>query len=344
MLKDDYGDPLKDIQRNLINFMLSSEIAPEDGAVLSWINAANTGYIYPEVMGYYLSLFSYLFGSRKWNVLQQRAQVVSLRLHRFIHPNGGIGREQDLYAFDTGIAINGFLAMQNFCQIKLNLDMLTRMTNFLYLSLKNRQIMMSLGVQTTEVPRKWSTQFGASMLKTCIALHKIAKLGHKPHLHALIDDVVYELTNTCFHGGTFYPYLGESSIYTHAHCYALEGLLYLHHQGYSGFRSLLRAGADQLKCWQNQDGSLFNWYNNPSVHPLKVSDATAQAIRIWLAIDRVFYAPQIQRGFDFLISLIAPGMGLYYSTRHQDINSWSTIFVIQAIEWYIGGIEIEYII
>ena len=171
-----------------------------------------------------------------------------------------------------------------------------------------------------------------------IALDLLAAEMDEPRYRSLALEIAHDVVAACFSDGAFRIIPEDTSVYTHPHCYALEGLLYLRTRGYLDTTELLRAGADRLAAWQNADGSQFNWNNVfPSRERLKVGDATAQAVRLWLAVDRNAYGYQIEKGLGFLTSLVSPLGGLYYCEGSHDVNSITTIFAAQALEWYRYG-------
>ncbi len=122
---------------------------------------------------------------------------------------------------------------------------------------------------------------------------------------------------------------GADEIYTHAHCYALEGLSFLTSHGYP-FKDEISEGADWLALHQNDDGSVFNWYKaKPEREKLKVADATVQSLRVWLLTDRKKYAHNIGKAYQFINSVIKDG-GLPYHSSSEDINAWATMFLLET--------------
>jgi hypothetical protein len=63
------------------------------------------------------------------------------------------------------------------------------------------------------------------------------------------------------------------------------------------------------------------------------SDATAQAVRLWLLRDRRRYGEAISRALGFLAACQSPDGGLRYSPGSDDLCSWSTMFALQAVAW-----------
>ena len=82
---------------------------------------------------------------------------------------------------------------------------------------------------------------------------------------------------------------------SHAHCYANEGLLFAYHElGTERYlESVWKAGEWLLRI-QNRDGSINMEYKRrwwrmgrrmtEKIFPRRVTDATAQAMRIWLIL------------------------------------------------------------
>jgi hypothetical protein len=144
-----------------------------------------------------------------------------------------------------------------------------------------------------------------------------------------IKDPIQDLIQLRYRDGLFHLDDERNSVYVHAHCYALEGLLALQEPA---FRPLLEESADRLARMQSPKGGMPK--HRPSEdRPELASDATAQAIRIWQCLDPARYETGISRGFDFLESMADPEGGIRYSSRSSHLNSWTTIFTIQALLW-----------
>ncbi len=334
----------EELQSKLIRFITSSSIINASGHVYSWSNLNHPGFIYPEVMGLYLTLMSQLALYRSDPCITECAHTVAKGLQELVPASGGIGKNGKLYLFDTCMALNGLLTYKAHLNSHVDPAVLARMAHFIVKMTQQRLVLIADDGSVPEVPLHWSTVFGASMLKTVIALDALALNTGEERYCSLAVEVANEVVRECLSDGTFHVFSGTNTVYCHAHCYALEGLLHLHKRRYCDTLTILRAGADRLQNWQNSDGSLFNWYNTPRQERYKVGDATAQAIRIWLAVDRDTYLPAIKQGFTFLDSLRSPELGLYYCDGSEDVNSWVSIFAIQAIEWYLNGVQADQLV
>ena len=107
------------IQNKIKSWLLNSDICNSSGGVYSWINPAHTGYIYPEIMGYYLSFLTQLY--EKEIDLNNKNFFIGKTIKHINYLNqlleaGGIGREQILYTFDTGICLTGLLRVKKIYQ------------------------------------------------------------------------------------------------------------------------------------------------------------------------------------------------------------------------------------
>ena len=325
----------------VVAFLSSPPIVDTSGNVYSWINPAHPGYVYPEGMGLYLTLLSRLAADRADLALVEVTHRVAARLQAIVHPSGGIGLRGLLYPFDTCMAVTGLLTYQTCLNGPVNPGILAGMAHFIVDMAERRLTVVDEDGGVPDVPPHWSTVFGASMLKEVIALDNLAQETGEERYRVLAREISDEVVAGCYDDGAFRAFPGSGETYTHPHCYALEGLLHLRARGYRDTTSLLRAGADRLRAWQDEDGGLYNWYDAPGRARSKVGDATSQAVRVWLAVDSDAYAEQIARGLSFLAGLVSPRGGLYYAAGSADVNAITSIFAAQAMEWYMYGVRAD---
>lgn len=335
---------LEEIQNRVIGFLASPAITNGDGCIYSWVNPDHPGFVYPESMGLYLRLMSYLAKERKDPALTGRAHAIAASLQRLIPPLGGVGMEGKLYLFDTCMAVAGLSAYRRLLGGRVDAEVLARMARFVKESTVKRVTFVNDDGSAAPMKHHWSTIFGTHQLKTVIALDCLADDLGDASFRDLARGVMDEMAPACFKEGAFRIGPADTVVYTHAHCYSLEGLLYMRERGYADTSSYLRAGADRLAAWQNEDGSVYNWYEDESRNRLKVGDASAQAVRIWLAVDPAAYRASIDRGLAFLGSLKTPEGGLVYCTGSRDVNSVTSIFATQAMEWALRGARPEWLV
>ena len=155
------------------------------------------------------------------------------------------------------------------------------------------------------------------------------------------ENLVEDLINKTFKKDHFSINGARDWTYTHPHCYATEGLCFLESNGYKKYSEVTKKSAEWLSNVQNDDGSVDNWYYNDHVDKEKNGDATAQAARIWLFKDRIKYKDNIDKALSFLQSLQSPEGGLYYNPGSKDVNSWVSMFTLQALHWNIND-EVDF--
>ena len=63
------------------------------------------------------------------------------------------------------------------------------------------------------------------------------------------------------------------------------------------------------------------------------TDATAQAIRLWLCLDAERFAAPIARARAFLARAQSESGGIAYAQGSADRNSWCSAFALQAEVW-----------
>ena len=354
--------PVINLHRELTSFLAESNIVDSRGNVYSWVNPRNPGFVYPEIMGLYLNLSSQLVSSKTESSvgnqvliptrtkvdrlisrstdrqLERRSHAIAQRLQKLVPLSGGLGKQGKIYVFDNCMAISGLLAYKKHLGGYVDDRVLSRMADFVVKLLERRQIYLPENGEELKPQAHWSNIFGASMLKNTIALSGLAEETRDSAYSQLASEIAEEVVDSCFERGYFRSFPKTNSVYTHAHCYALEGLLHLQTRGNRRFQNIIEAGVEQLKIWQNDDGSLYNWYNDTSRTRLKVADATSQAIRLWLAISPELYQDNIQRGWQFLAKIQSPQTGLHYHSDSKDRNSWASIFALQAMDWSLNKV------
>jgi len=142
-------------------------------------------------------------------------------------------------------------------------------------------------------------------------------------------------------------------VVSHPHCYATEGLLYAHFTlGTERYLESARRAGEWLLSVQNRDGSINiaykrRWWRmgrriTEKFRPQRVTDATAQAIRIWLILyhldgdrrflDACYRAGGVVRRMQCTSSSDRNAVGgFYFSPGHPIMFTWCTMFAIHAL-------------
>ncbi|MGB1276188.1 MAG: hypothetical protein ACPG77_10600 [Nannocystaceae bacterium] len=321
-----YLEPRPDVA-GMLQWLQHTATHP-DGRVDSWVNAKHPGYAYPEAAGLLLTLLAATPGSS----LPLR-QTIAERLIADISPTGALGRGNHGYAFDTAIALHGLHAHVR-TGGEVDPNTLTKLYNFVATCITQR----CAGEAFATLETRWSTSWSCHLLKMALALE--AHAGHRAG--PLIEQLFATLLPLA-HNGRFVTHRGSDHSYVHASCYALEGLLHLQICGRTQVTSHLQAGLQWLAAIQADNGSLPAWHNGHRGWGLRPADIVAQSVRLWSTVDREGFATPIARGLRYLAGLQTPSGGLRYHPGSDDVNTWSTIFAVQAVDWARHGPDLSHL-
>jgi hypothetical protein len=313
----------------MLGWLVSPSVVNADGRVMSWSNPQHAGYPYPEIAGYLLSLLA-LEGESTLDIRDRIAR----RLVSDISPAGGVGRDGADYVFDSAMALAGLIAHESAGGVLSDDRSIDRLFDFVTLNLTARQA--GTGLSTTD-PDHWSVSYGCHLLKAVIALYAYDERRPRSTTSALVDRLVAELTGL-YDNGRFRANASSLVTYLHSCCYAVEGLLVVQGRRQGEYRDLIRGSARWLAETQTSEGGLRAFHDGRDAFGTLHTDATAQAVRIWSLVDAKAYQEQIDRGLGFLAEMRTPVGGLRYEPGSDDVNTWATIFGLQAVQWsYEGG-------
>lgn len=303
---------------DLMAWLTSDRVIAPDGGVWSWSNPDHRGYRYPEIAGLLLNLLA----QRDCDPDARRRIVAGLAADT--SPDGGVGRAGICYTFDTAMSLSGLLRERR----SHDPELAARQFSFLRRELRARRASTPAAPPTGH----WSTSYGCHLLKTVLAL-----TAYRAATGEDVDDLVDQLTSDLIPlavDGRYRIHADTAVTYLHAHCYAIEGLLALSVAAPTlSVHREIEAGAQWLTRAQDIRGGLRAWHDGVSSSGELRADATAQAVRIWSLVDRNAFAEPIADALGFLARLGTAAGGIRYHPDSADINSWSTIFAVQAIEW-----------
>lgn len=323
-------------------WLFGSGVCDDRGRVQSWLNPEKPGYVYPEIMGYYASLCAERAHALADSAWLERGQLVGKAVVASLSPAGGLGRAGIDYTFDTGIGLCGLARLDRVAGRADFIGAIARMRDFLGQSL-GQHVVAWKDAKAFVDDTSWSMSFGASALKTAIALDLAATSLGDPSARELGKRITREVVDTCFRRGSFQINAKRDWVYAHAHCYAVEGLIALSSRGLADASSIAPA-ALWLAQEQNADGSITNWHRRPEVEIAHQGDATSQAVRIWTFVDRGSYGQNIARALEFLAGLQTASGGLRYNAASEDVNAWVSMFAAQACSWVEGTPQPEWLL
>jgi hypothetical protein len=331
-------EELKLFTHQMVNWLSNSEICSEDGAVYSWTSSDKPGYIYFEIIGYYVKTFSYLY--LLYNEPKYLAKAITSAdyLSKNLNKDGSVGREKFKYVFDTAICFSGLIALSKVSELSdSHKNAMKKMIEFVYNSLQKKELVYNEQGLAVFDKTRWSLSYGSLLIKNTMALIEAAEYFNDEKYKVLAESLTNEIMGA-FKENHFTINKEQDYVYTHPHCYATEGLIFLTSKGYSQYNEPIQLSAEWLAKQQNKDGSLYNWHFKENVELEKQGDATSQAIRIWLFADSEKYKENIVLGTSFLRKLQHQSEGLVYNMKlsgetSSDVNSWVTMFALQSVLW-----------
>ncbi len=300
----------------MADWLVDEAVVRRSGQVLSWVNPDHPGYPYPEIGGLWL----------RWAKLRGVVPELRARVSAWLRAaldDDCVGRDGVRYTFDAGVVLAG-------------LDAEEGGTSAHWQRLVDR---IASGTATLPpLDARWSTRVGPHFLKLASGALRAARPATVDVAAALATIDVRMGA-----GGRIFT-SPDDSTYAHAHAYAVEGLLALAHDESplpSARKRRYAAAAQQGAHWlvtvQRPSGGIPASYEDgeEGVGPSR-SDATAQAIRIWLLTDPDRFRPAIERALAFLRNVTHDCGGVRYDDTCDDLNTWATIFAEQALSWAEG--------
>jgi nucleoside-diphosphate-sugar epimerase len=315
----------------MLAWLTSEEVVSEDGGVVSWVNQDHPGHRYPEVAGLLLSLLA----GEGPACAEVRDRIVR-GLAADLSAAGGLGKEGRDYAFDTAMVLDGLLRHEASGGRPADSGLARRLFGFLVRCLSVQSaIDPATGAQAGAT--RWSLSYGCHLLKIANPVLTYHEQEPDRRCPGLVDSLLGTLL-PLYERGRFRTHDGSDATYLHAHCYAVEGLLGLEARGAAKVASLIVGAADWLAKVQAPNGGFRAWHDGTDAIGEFRTDATAQAVRVWACVDCKAFAGPIARALEFLNGMQVTGGGLRYGPGIDDVNTWATLFAVQAACWaHTGG-------
>ena len=295
----------RDAEAQHLAWLVAGPARDRDGGVRSWANPERPGFPYLEAAGLLLSLHAEAI-ARGLDARSLRADGDTIAAWLTARLQGGVVLHRGaLYAFDTAIVVAALDRWRRVAPGGLDLAVpIAQGREFLAESLRTRR-----GQRGAAMDGHWSRAFGPHLLKLAIALED----------DALLDEARAHLVRTCWDGHRFRVHANADGWYAHAHAYALEGLLAMRARGIAIDLSLVDSGLATLR-------SAVQDLDTPT-------DVAAQLVRLGLLRG---WSPEdegLQVAWARLRDRGQPGGGVIYRPGAEDVNTWATIFTVQALRW-----------
>ncbi len=321
--------------------------------------------VYTEITGYAVSLLTFLLRSKDEPHLRHAAREAAEYLLRIQAPGGAYPDQphpadptmsKRLYTFDTGVCIVGMVRLAREAREKRYLESAIAAGRWL-LSMQRPDgsfCAMQLEDGSDQDPGGFFGDGSCIHAKNAIALLELhAMTGGEELRDAAIKACQHTLTLQAS-DGAFWSTSEKRCVFTHAHCYACEGLLFAGSLlGEDRFTAAARRGVKWLESNQQPDGGWLSHYKMSAWSPRgmidaiwrpKPSDAAAQAARLFCLIDRD-HEVHLHAALRFLAQCQDFEGGFFYRKTRFGFSpllySWCAQFAIQALAWRSGPAAVE---
>ncbi|PLJ78181.1 hypothetical protein [Infirmifilum sp. SLHALR2] len=252
------------------------------------------------------------------------------------------------YSFDNGVVAKAFFDAYRALNSKKYLDHGLRISEWLVSAMQRSDGGFAAAYDYGEKGfidfNTWYGNGGCLHGKLAIPLLTAWKLSGDDRFRDSAEKLLAWLLKLQMDNGAFRAREDTNYVFHHTHCYALEGFLYAWHElGDDRYLDVAVRGAKWLARIQHRSGGLPDLYPYPIFVRRLVTDATAQAIRIWLILHKItgneFWLMHAEKGLGFLKSIMfrrarahgaLPAHVWYplYSARRT--HTWSMMFAAQA--------------
>lgn len=336
--------PITENLQKHINWLISGPVRLSDGMLAAWTDNGTPSYAYEESTGYLISLLCRLNKFTGNKVYREEAERAVIALTNSIGDKKGAGRDDVTYLFDTAVclrAIECFLSAFDKSADEMTTEV-KKLASDLAATAMNMLRTKSAtagnsGVNASDI---WSAQFNIHLIK---ALEHLAPWIASVDDKKIVFDAVEQLASEKYQGGFFHVDDACSDIYVHPNCYAIEGLLGLDARYDSKWTSKIGEASEALAHIQLENGGIPCRIPEPKGDQ-PASDSTAQAIRIWQCVAPEVFGENIRSGIRFLMANQAENGGIRYCPGSSHINSWTTIFTVQALLWENTGGNAKWLI
>ena len=326
-------------------WFLQSPIASEDGRYVSFYPG---GPVYGEITAYAISLACIWYRRARDRRYLERARRSAEYLLEVSRPGVRGPTDQRIYVFDTGILASGLLDLFATTRDASYLAEAKRRLDWLLAQFDGASLPATVPEATAPGRGRGGGRRGWP-LRRSIHLGKVALpflKGWRATQREEYRDAARRLFAWALPfqtpDGRFRISEADGATMTHAHCYVTEAMLYGAWGGGgtlqdAGLREATERAANWLAQVQNADGSFYMWYGRRGPLRTKVSDATAQALRIWRIMG--LHQDGAKRAEAYLQSVATQDGGLPnhviqlgpFHWRQRRVYSWPTFFWHHAL-------------
>lgn len=342
------------------NWIFNSGIQSKEGGFHAWfdLDKKEFSFLYPEITGY--GITTLLFLNRIFSdtiFVESAKKAADWIINCAMHANGGIKtrlykdnvtsdpsysfKEENIYSFDTGIVLYGIANLYKITKENKYIDASIKIANFLIHKVQDKEgwflpIYNGKSGLTKERFDKWSNQRGSFHTKIALGLVCLYEITQNECYRNSVEKICRNALLKQDKSGRFITNYSDNTTHLHPHCYSIEGLLYT---GVSlNIPEFIEASQNAVKwMFEQVHEHGLNEIYRPSTkdfNDLQRADILAQAMRLGLILN---YREKIESFKNALLSYQYLGAesgqygGFFYTKGSRHINSWCTMFSLQAL-------------
>src|SRR3989339_8167 len=348
---------------SIADWMTSSGIQSPDGGVYAWydVETGKHSYLYSEITGYAVTAFLYLHKLyNRIEYVERAEKAAEWVIKNALSDCGGVKTRYftdkdsvdehtsfsggNIFSFDTAMVLYGFANLYKTTNKTIYLEYAKKMADFLVETMQkpDGSFIAIYNEKTGSVSnstKKWSTQSGSFHAKNALGLvatYEITK--DERYKDAAVKVCEFALTRQ-EESGRFITDTASLCTHMHPHCYTIEGLSFV--GSTFGIEKFTKA-AERAAYWalSRTDENGINETYFPATDTFsdfQRSDVLAQVLRMGLLFVK-------DQSIDHLAKVLLKYRtdqdhngekdGFFYSSTHEHVNFWCTMFALQALSIY----------
>ncbi len=341
------------------NWLVNSGIQSKAGGFYSWIDldAQAPAFLYSEITGYAITTLLFLNRLTQDSGLIRRAQTAAdWLLQKAMHPCGGFKARlyqdninidplysfysENIFSFDTAMALYGLVNLYKQTEQENLLRICQKCADFLINRMQNpdgsfNSIYSAKTSANINPMDKWSNQPGSFHAKIALGMADLFEITNKiKYKEAAIKICEFALTKQD-ESGRFITDDITQTTHLHPHSYTIEGLIYA---GATFKIQKFITQAEKAVKWMFKyvDKAGLNDIYDPKSAKFGLfqrSDILAQALRIGLIFnqDKASLLKTRLENYQYLKENSQQSGGFVYNLQGRHLNSWCSMFALQAL-------------
>ncbi len=341
-------------------WIASSGIQSDQGGFFAWFNLQdeNYSYLYSEITGYGITslLFLYkLFGEEAF--VDKAKQAAHWITSRSMHPCGGVRTRlfdddemadtsysftgEKVFSFDTGMVLYGIVNLYKLTGNAEYLQVSETLADFLIDRMQGQDGSLSPVYdakkgEVLESDDKWSNRRSGFHAKVSMGLADLYRIKRSnKYRDAAVRLCEYAVT-TQDESGRFITDNTDKTTHLHPHCYSAEGLWY------TGTLLKITSFIESAKkatewAFANTSANGINELYNPLTKTFNTSqrsDIIAQVLRLGIIFSigsKIDELKSVLLAYQYSGEDMGQKGGFLYDKESQCVNSWCTMFAMQAL-------------